>query len=106
VANGDRVGHRWFKWMTFQGRLFVWAIRSYDSVEPIVFSVDEADEISIGDGSSRLILVLCWQPVMFYSDFGQQKCFGLGKLYILYLRVYSQPGQPLERFTYHAISSR
>ena len=42
--------------MIFQGRLFVWAIRSYDSVEPIVFSVDEADEISIGD-VANLVLV-------------------------------------------------
>jgi hypothetical protein len=39
-----------------QGRLFVWAIRSYDEVEPIVFSVDEADEISIAD-VANLVLV-------------------------------------------------
>ena len=39
-----------------QGRLFVWAIRDYDDIEPIVFSVDEEDEISIGD-VANLVLV-------------------------------------------------
>lgn len=30
-------------------RLFVWVLRSYDSVEPIILSVDEKDEISIAE---------------------------------------------------------
>ena len=37
------------------GRLFVWAIRHYDDISPIIFSVDEKDEISIGD-VSKLVL--------------------------------------------------
>ena len=30
-------------------KLFIWAIREYNDVEPIIFSVDESDEISIAD---------------------------------------------------------
>ena len=36
-------------------RLFIWAIRSYDDTEPIIFSVDEADEISIGDVANLVL---------------------------------------------------
>ena len=37
------------------GRLFIWTLRNYDSVSPLILSVDEADEISIGD-VSKLVL--------------------------------------------------
>ena len=30
-------------------RLFIWVLRSYDSVEPIILSVDEAAEVSIAE---------------------------------------------------------
>lgn len=30
-------------------RLFIWVLRNYDSVEPIILSVDEKDEVSIGE---------------------------------------------------------
>ena len=30
-------------------KLFIWAVREYNDVEPIIFSVDESDEISIAD---------------------------------------------------------
>ena len=36
-------------------KLFVWAVRDYEEVEPIILSVDEADEISIDD-VSKLVL--------------------------------------------------
>ena len=36
-------------------KLFVWAIREYEEVEPIILSVDESDEISIAD-VAKLIL--------------------------------------------------
>ena len=29
-------------------KLFIWVVRSYEEVEPIILSVDESDEISIG----------------------------------------------------------
>ena len=35
----------------------MWAVRRYDDIDPIVFSVDEADEISIGD-VANLVLVI------------------------------------------------
>lgn len=37
------------------GRLFIWAIRNYEDIEPIIFSVDESDEISIAD-VAKLVL--------------------------------------------------
>ena len=37
------------------GRLFVWAIRYYDEVSPIIFSVDDKDECSIGDVSNLVL---------------------------------------------------
>lgn len=36
-------------------KLFIWAIRNYEDIEPIIFSVDESDEISIAD-VAKLIL--------------------------------------------------
>ena len=36
-------------------KLFIWAVREYNDVEPIIFSVDEADEISIAD-VAKLVL--------------------------------------------------
>ena len=37
------------------GRLFVWAIRNYEDIEPIIFSVDESDEISIADVANLVL---------------------------------------------------
>lgn len=37
------------------GRLFIWAIRNYEDIEPVIFSVDESDEISIAD-VAKLVL--------------------------------------------------
>ena len=36
-------------------RLFVWALREYGEADPIIFSVDEADEVSI-EAVSRMVL--------------------------------------------------
>jgi len=37
------------------GRLFIWAIRNYEDIDPIIFSVDESDEISIAE-VAKLVL--------------------------------------------------
>jgi len=37
------------------GRLFIWAIRNYADIDPIIFSVDESDEISIAE-VAKLVL--------------------------------------------------
>ena len=37
------------------GRLFVWTLRNYDQVSPLILSVDESDEISIGDMSNLVL---------------------------------------------------
>ena len=36
-------------------KLFIWGIREYEEIDPIIFSVDESDEISIAD-VAKLVL--------------------------------------------------
>ena len=36
-------------------KLFIWVMREYEEVDPIILSVDEKDEISIGD-VAKLVL--------------------------------------------------
>lgn len=36
-------------------RLFVWVLREYTEVDPIILSVDEADEVSIGDVAQTIL---------------------------------------------------
>ena len=36
-------------------RLFVWALREYEEADPLILSVDEADEVSI-EAVSRMVL--------------------------------------------------
>jgi GDP-L-fucose synthase len=36
-------------------RLFVWVIREYEEVDPIILSVDESDEISIADVAKHVL---------------------------------------------------
>lgn len=36
-------------------KLFIWVMRSYDSVDPIVLSVDEKDEISIAELGQSIV---------------------------------------------------
>ena len=36
-------------------KLFIWAVRDYEEVEPIIFSVDESDEISIADVAKHVL---------------------------------------------------
>ena len=36
-------------------KLFIWAMREYEDVEPIIFSVDESDEISIADVANLVL---------------------------------------------------
>ena len=48
------------------GRLFVWAIRYYEEVSPIIFSVDEKDEISIGDVSNLVLKAINFQGEVKY----------------------------------------
>ena len=48
------------------GRLFVWAIRHYEEISPIIFSVDEKDEISIGDVSNLVLKAINFQGEVKY----------------------------------------
>lgn len=42
-------------------RLFVWVLRHYESVEPLVLSVDEKDEISIGELAEEVVKAFGFQ---------------------------------------------
>ena len=55
-------------------RLFVWALREYEEADPLILSVDEADEVSI-EAVSRMVLkafdfkgevrMFCFQKVVY-----------------------------------------
>lgn len=47
VVYGSGKPLRQFIYSLDLARLFIWALRSYDSVEPIILSVDESAEVSI-----------------------------------------------------------
>jgi nucleoside-diphosphate-sugar epimerase len=36
-------------------KLFIWALKEYNEIEPIIFSVDESDEITIKDAVNEII---------------------------------------------------
>jgi hypothetical protein len=36
-------------------KLFIWALNEYNEIEPIIFSVDETDEITIKEAVNELI---------------------------------------------------
>jgi len=36
-------------------KLFLWALKDYNEIEPIIFSVDETDEITIKDAVNEII---------------------------------------------------
>jgi GDP-L-fucose synthase len=48
VVYGSGKPLRQFIYAGDLGRLLVWAVKNYDDVEPLILSVDEADEVSIG----------------------------------------------------------
>jgi len=48
VVFGSGKPLRQFIYSLDLARLLIWTLRNYESVEPIILSVDEADEVSIG----------------------------------------------------------
>lgn len=48
VVFGSGKPLRQFIYSLDLARLFIWVLRNYESVEPIILSVDESDEVSIG----------------------------------------------------------
>ena len=49
VVFGSGKPLRQFIYSLDLARLIIWVLRNYESVEPIILSVDESDEVSIGD---------------------------------------------------------
>ncbi len=54
VVYGSGTPLRQFIYSEDLARLTLWTVRNYDSIEPLILSVDEADEVSIAD-VARLI---------------------------------------------------
>lgn len=40
------------------GRLFIWVLRNYDSPDPIILSVPEADEVSIKTAAEAIVTAM------------------------------------------------
>ncbi|KAI3410089.1 GRR1-like protein 1 [Globodera pallida] len=55
LVSGSGKPLRQFIYSLDLGRLFVWAIREYEEVEPIIFSVDPEDEVSIADVVNAIV---------------------------------------------------
>ncbi|KAH7882929.1 epimerase-domain-containing protein [Phlebopus sp. FC_14] len=55
---GDGSPLRQFIYSRDLAKLFIWQLREYDDVEPVIFSVDEKDEISIRDLANSIVRVM------------------------------------------------
>ncbi|KAI6112346.1 epimerase-domain-containing protein [Pisolithus thermaeus] len=55
---GDGSPLRQFIYSRDLAKLFIWQLREYDDVEPVIFSVDEDDEISIRDVANTIVKVM------------------------------------------------
>ncbi|KAF8842855.1 epimerase-domain-containing protein [Paxillus ammoniavirescens] len=55
---GDGSPLRQFIYSRDLAKLFIWQLREYDDVEPVILSVDEKDEISIRDLANSIVKVM------------------------------------------------
>ncbi|KAI6096163.1 epimerase-domain-containing protein [Pisolithus croceorrhizus] len=55
---GDGSPLRQFIYSRDLAKLFIWQLREYDDVDPVIFSVDEDDEISIRDVANTIVAVM------------------------------------------------
>ncbi|KAH0831197.1 hypothetical protein J3R83DRAFT_13776 [Lanmaoa asiatica] len=55
---GDGSPLRQFIYSRDLAKLFIWQLREYESVEPVIFSVDEKDEISIRQLANSIVDIL------------------------------------------------
>ena len=56
--SGTGIALRQFIFSKDLAKLFLWALREYDEIEPIIFSVDETDEIYIKDAVNQIVEAL------------------------------------------------
>lgn len=56
--SGTGIALRQFIFSKDLAKLFLWALREYDEIEPIIFSVDETDEILIKDAVNEIVEAL------------------------------------------------
>lgn len=56
--SGTGIALRQFIFSKDLAKLFLWALREYDEIEPIIFSVDETDEIYIKDAVNEIVEAL------------------------------------------------
>jgi GDP-L-fucose synthase len=57
-VSGTGIALRQFIFSKDLAKLFLWALREYDEIEPIIFSVDETDEIYIKDAVNEIVEAL------------------------------------------------
>ena len=51
-------------------RLFLWVLREYDEIEPIILSVDEKDEMSIKEAAEAIVEAMDFKgPVVVSKKF-------------------------------------
>jgi GDP-L-fucose synthase len=57
-VSGTGIALRQFIFSKDLAKLFIWALREYNEIEPIIFSVDETDEITIKDAVNEIVEAL------------------------------------------------
>jgi len=70
VVLGSGKGLRQFIYSLDLARLFVWVLRNYEEINPIILSVGEADEISIKDAVDVIVETMDFRgPVQYDTSF-------------------------------------
>lgn len=67
VVWGSGTPRRQFIYSLDLARLFLWVLREYDEVEPIILSVDEEDEVSIKESAEAVAQALEFKEKIIYD---------------------------------------
>lgn len=67
VIWGSGTPLRQFIYSLDLARLIIWTMRHYPEIEPIILSVDEKDEVSIGDAANTVLKALNFQGEVHYD---------------------------------------
>jgi len=65
---GDGTPLRQFIYSRDLAKLFIWQLREYDSVEPVILSVAKEDEISIRDLANSIVKVMNYQGTAIFEN--------------------------------------
>ena len=65
---GTGNAYRQFIYSKDLAKLFIWALNEYEDIEPIIFSVDETDEITIKEAVGELSKAMHFKGQIIVKD--------------------------------------